>query len=92
MGKTAAAEKAKPADDNKAADNKRLDFDNIEVKRMLVEAKKSGLLHVDELNKHLKIDGITARADPATGKGATVAIGEEDARLGIRDEGKVEAL
>jgi len=63
MGKTAAAEKAQPAD-TKAAESKstvkRLDFDNIEVKRMIVEAKKSGLLHVDVLNKHLVIDGITA--------------------------------
>ena len=38
----------------------RLDFDNIEVKRMLARAKKSGLLTTDELNKHLDINGITA--------------------------------
>ena len=58
MAKTAAAEKAKPADAPKKV--VRLDFDNIEVKRMIVEAKKSGLLHIDNLNKHLVIDGITA--------------------------------
>ena len=38
----------------------RLDFDNIEVKRMLAKAKKSGLLTTEELNKHLDINGITA--------------------------------
>ncbi|MEL6686954.1 MAG: RNA polymerase sigma factor RpoD [Pseudomonadota bacterium] len=38
----------------------RLDFDNIEVKRMLARAKKSGLLTTEELNKHLDINGITA--------------------------------
>jgi len=58
MAQTAAAEKAKPEGETKKV--VRLDFDNIEVKRMIVEAKKSGLLHVDELNKHLVIDGITA--------------------------------
>ena len=44
MAKTAAAEKAKPAEAPKKV--VRLDFDNIEVKRMIVEAKKSGLLHI----------------------------------------------
>ena len=58
MAKTAAAEKAKPEAETKKV--VRLDFENIEVKRMIVAAKKSGLLHVDELNKHLVIDGITA--------------------------------
>ncbi|MEP4050900.1 MAG: RNA polymerase sigma factor RpoD [Litorimonas sp.] len=58
MAKTAAAEKAKSTEIAKPV--KRLDFDNIEVKRMIVEAKKSGLLHVDLLNKHLVIEGITA--------------------------------
>ncbi|MEP3655396.1 MAG: RNA polymerase sigma factor RpoD [Litorimonas sp.] len=58
MAKTAAAEKAKSTEVAKPV--KRLDFDNIEVKRMIVEAKKSGLLHVDLLNKHLVIEGITA--------------------------------
>ena len=58
MGKTAAAEKAKPEGETKKV--VRLDFENIEVKRMIVAAKKSGLLHVDELNKHLVIDGISA--------------------------------
>lgn len=58
MAKTAAAEKAQSTETAKPV--KRLDFDNIEVKRMIVEAKKSGLLHVDDLNKHLVIEGITA--------------------------------
>ena len=44
MGKTAAAEKAKPEGETKKV--VRLDFENIEVKRMIVAAKKSGLLHV----------------------------------------------
>ena len=44
MGKTAAAEKAKPKTETKKV--VRLDFENIEVKRMIVAAKKSGLLHV----------------------------------------------
>jgi RNA polymerase primary sigma factor len=58
MGKTAAAKKtATPEEPKKVV---RLDFENIEVKRMLVEAKKSGLLHTDELNKHLVLDGISA--------------------------------
>jgi RNA polymerase primary sigma factor len=38
----------------------RLDFDNIEVKRMITKAKKSGLLTTEELNSHLDINGITA--------------------------------
>ena len=59
MGKTAAVKTAKPTKDA-TGKVKRLDFDNIEVKRMIVEAKKSGLLHVDVLNKHLVIDGISA--------------------------------
>ena len=36
-----------------------LDMDNKDVKRMLVIAKKSGLLATSELNKHLKQDEIT---------------------------------
>ncbi|WP_427452452.1 RNA polymerase sigma factor RpoD [Litorimonas sp. WD9-15] len=59
MAKAAAAEKATPTT-ALATKRKRLDFDNIDVKRMIVEAKKSGLLHTDELNKHLDMDGITA--------------------------------
>ena len=40
---------------------KRLDMDSIEVKRMLAKAKKnSGLLPVDELRKHIDMDGISA--------------------------------
>ena len=58
MAKTAAAKTAKPEGETKKV--VRLDFENIEVKRMIVEAKKSGLLHVDDLNKHLVIEGISA--------------------------------
>ena len=58
MAKTAAAEKAKSTEVAKPV--VRLDFENIEVKRMIVEAKKSGLLHIDDLNKHLVIEGISA--------------------------------
>ncbi|GGX65416.1 RNA polymerase sigma factor RpoD [Litorimonas cladophorae] len=58
MGKTAAADKAQSTEVGSVV--KRLDFDNIDVKRMIVEAKKSGLLHTDDLNKHMNIDGITA--------------------------------
>ena len=36
-----------------------LNMDNIEVKRMIAIAKKSGLLATSELNKHLNIDEIT---------------------------------
>jgi len=40
---------------------KRLDMDRIEVKRMLAKAKKnSGLLPIDELRKHIDMDGISA--------------------------------
>ncbi|CAM3813391.1 RNA polymerase sigma factor RpoD [Litorimonas haliclonae] len=40
---------------------KRLDMDSIEVKRMLAKAKKnSGLLPIDELRKHIDMDGISA--------------------------------
>ncbi len=40
---------------------KRLDMEHIEVKRMLAKAKKnSGLLPVDELRKHIDMDGISA--------------------------------
>jgi len=58
MAKTAAAEKAKSTELAKPV--VRLDFENIEVKRMIVESKKSGLLHIDDLNKHLVIEGISA--------------------------------
>jgi len=58
MAKTAAAEKAKSTELAKPI--VRLDFENIEVKRMIVESKKSGLLHIDDLNKHLVIEGISA--------------------------------
>ncbi|MGB6230647.1 MAG: RNA polymerase sigma factor RpoD [Litorimonas sp.] len=43
-----------------SAPKSRLDFDNLEVKRMLTKAKKTGLLTTEDLNKHLDIDGITA--------------------------------
>jgi len=36
-----------------------LDMDNVEVKRMIAVAKKSGLLATSELNKHLNSDEIT---------------------------------
>ncbi|WP_409433334.1 RNA polymerase sigma factor RpoD [Litorimonas sp. RW-G-Af-16] len=49
--------KAQPADNSA---NTRLDLENMEVKRMLVEARKSGLLTTKDLNKHLDIDGISA--------------------------------
>ena len=58
MGKTAAAEKAQSTEIVKPV--VRLDFENIEVKRLIVAAKKSGLLHIDDLNKHLVIEGISA--------------------------------
>ena len=58
MGKTAAAETAKSTEIAKPV--VRLDFENIEVKRLIVAARKSGLLHIDDLNKHLVIDGISA--------------------------------
>nr|WP_298917237.1 RNA polymerase sigma factor RpoD [uncultured Algimonas sp.] len=48
--------KDNPADTPKS----RLDFDNIEVKRMLTKAKKTGLLTTEELNRHLDITGISA--------------------------------
>jgi len=38
----------------------RLDMDSVEVKRMIAVAKKSGLLSTTELNKHIKLEGITA--------------------------------
>ncbi len=38
----------------------RLDFDNLEVKRMLTKARKSGLLTTEELNQHLDLNGISA--------------------------------
>ena len=37
----------------------RLDMDNIEVKRMITKARKSGLLSTTELNKHIDLQGIT---------------------------------
>jgi len=40
---------------------KRLDLENIEVKRMIAKAKtNSGLLPIDELRKHIDMDGISA--------------------------------
>jgi RNA polymerase primary sigma factor len=40
---------------------KRLDMERIEVKRMIAKAKKnSGLLPIDELRKHIDMDGISA--------------------------------
>ena len=50
-------------DENKtpAKPGKRLDMENIEVKRMIAKAKKnSGLLAIDELRKHIDMDGISA--------------------------------
>ncbi|GLQ23708.1 RNA polymerase sigma factor RpoD [Algimonas ampicilliniresistens] len=38
----------------------RLDFDNLDVKRMLTKARKSGLLTTEELNQHLDLNGISA--------------------------------
>ena len=37
-----------------------LDFDNLEVKRMLTKARKSGLLTTEELNQYLDLNGISA--------------------------------
>jgi RNA polymerase primary sigma factor len=51
---------ADPKTDVKDKPKSRLDFENIEVKRMLTKAKKSGLLTTEELNKHLDINGISA--------------------------------
>ena len=38
----------------------RLNLDDVDVKRMIVVAKKSGLITTKELYKHIKIEGITA--------------------------------
>ena len=38
----------------------RLNLDDIDVKRMITAAKKSGLITTKELYKHIKIEGITA--------------------------------
>ncbi len=38
---------------------KRLDLNHIETKRMIAIARKSGLITTTELNKHIKLDGIT---------------------------------
>ena len=38
----------------------RLNLDDIDVKRMITSAKKSGLITTKELYKHIKIEGITA--------------------------------
>ncbi len=38
----------------------RLNMDDIDVKRMIASAKKSGLITTKELYKHIKIEGITA--------------------------------
>jgi len=38
----------------------RLDFDNLDVKRMLTKARKSGLLTTEDLNQHLDLNGISA--------------------------------
>jgi RNA polymerase primary sigma factor len=44
-----------------AKPGKRLDLENIEVKRMIAKAKtNSGLLPIDELRKHIDMDGISA--------------------------------
>ncbi|GLQ19825.1 RNA polymerase sigma factor RpoD [Algimonas porphyrae] len=56
VSETAAADQA----DQTEVPKSRLDFDNIDVKRMLTKAKKTGLLTTEELNKHLDIDGISA--------------------------------
>ena len=54
-------EVAKDANASVIVPGKRLDMDHIEVKRMLAKAKKnSGLLPVDELRKHIDMDGISA--------------------------------
>lgn len=54
-------EVTKKADAAAIIPGKRLDMDSIEVKRMLAKAKKnSGLLPVDELRKHIDMDGISA--------------------------------
>jgi len=37
-----------------------LDMDNVDVKRMIAISRKSGLLATSELNKHIKLDSITA--------------------------------
>ena len=36
-----------------------LDMENIDVKRLIAKAKKSGLLATSELNKHINLDNIT---------------------------------
>lgn len=51
---------ADPKTDVSTKTKSRLDFDNLEVKRMLTKAKKTGLLTTEELNKHLDINGISA--------------------------------
>ena len=48
------------ANDTPVVRGSRLDMDAIEVKRMIAVAKKSGLLSTTELNKHIKLEGITA--------------------------------
>ena len=52
--------KANPKTELAVQTKSRLDFNNIEVKRMITKAKKSGLLTTEELNKHLDINGISA--------------------------------
>jgi len=48
-----------PANDKPIVRGSRLDMESVEVKRMIAVAKKSGLLSTTELNKHIKLDGIT---------------------------------
>jgi len=48
-----------PANDKPAVRGSRLDMESVEVKRMIAVAKKSGLLSTTELNKHIKLEGIT---------------------------------
>ena len=73
MAGTATSNKDKPSakedtspeitDDTQAPKKlgKRLDMDHIDVKRMIAKAKKnSGLLAIDELRKHIDMDGISA--------------------------------
>ena len=63
MAKSAASAK-KPVKTTKAKaeakDAPRLDMNDPEVKRMITLARKSGLLATSELNKHLKLEEITA--------------------------------
>ena len=56
------AETAEKQDDKvetAAPGTSRLDMENIEVKRMITKARKSGLLSTTDLNKHIDLQGIT---------------------------------